>query len=212
MIVYLILELILLIYLIVYKWVLTNETILDLLTFLPIFITAIYMFINRKKITKHDKLLYTALLIALVGDIFLIYIDNVYGIYSFLLVQLLYFYYFNNEKVKKSTLILCALLVLGMCLNLGKRSLFFEGVIYIIIFGHNLYISIKYINNSKKNLFIIIGFILLAICDTNVFIVSIAEMYNILPLLEKICFTIEWVAYISFQLFISFAITKIKES
>lgn len=133
--VYSIVELILLIFLIIHKWFLNNQSILNLLTFLPIFFTALYMFVSKKKIEKPDKLLYLALLIAVVGDIFLIYINNVYGIYSFLLIQLIYFYYFNNSKVKISYLIYIAILVLITCLLLDKKSLVIEGILYFVIFA-----------------------------------------------------------------------------
>ncbi len=207
---YTLVEALLLILLIIYKWLLHNQSVLDLLTFLPIFFTAIYMFANKKIISKQDKLLYLALLIAVLGDIFLIYINNVYGIYSFLLIQLIYFYYFNNEKVKISYLIYIALLVLITCLLLGHSSLIIEGVIYFVIFARNLYSTLNYQEHTKKTLLILIGFIFLAVCDTNVFLVSCLQEYNILPLLEKIFFTIEWTAYISFQVIISYSITKIK--
>lgn len=210
--VYSIVELILLIFLIIHKWFLNNQSILNLLTFLPIFFTALYMFVSKKKIEKPDKLLYLALLIAVVGDIFLIYINNVYGIYSFLLIQLIYFYYFNNSKVKISYLIYIAILVLITCLLLDKKSLVIEGILYFVIFARNIYSTLNYQKHTKKTLLILIGFICLAVCDTNVLIVSIVQEYNIFPLLEKICFTIEWIAYISFQVFISYAITKIKKN
>lgn len=208
---YTLVEAILLILLIIFKWLLNNKSVLDLLTFLPIFFTAIYMFANKKIINKQDKLLYLALLIAVLGDIFLIYINNVYGIYSFLLIQLIYFYYFNNTKVKISYLIFIAILVLITCLLLGHNSLIIEGVLYFVIFARNLHATLNYQKHTKKTLLILIGFICLAVCDTNVFLVSCLEEYNILPLLEKICFTIEWTAYISFQVIISYAITKIKK-
>lgn len=204
-------ELILLIFLIIHKWFLSNQYILDLLTFLPIFFTAIYMFSSRNNIEKKDKLLYYALLIAAIGDIFLIYVNNVYGIYSFLLIQLIYFYYFNNSKVKISYLIYIALLVLVTCLLLKSKSIVIEGVLYFVIFARNIYSTLNHQQHTKKTLLILIGFICLAVCDTNVFLVSIIQEYNISSLLEKICFTTEWIFYISFQVMISYAITKIKK-
>lgn len=211
MLVYFCSQVLFIVFLLFYKWFFNNESVLTVLTFFPIFFTVIYVVMSRYKIERKEKILTFALLIAAIGDVFFMYFNNkIWGIYSFFLIQLFHFYYFDGRKSKIPYFFVIALIVFLICLILKKGNLIFMSVIYFGIFSYNLYTSLRYKMTSRKSIIIIIGFLCLAVCDFSIFLNVLGQKFNILYLLDKFIFTIEWIFYVAFQLLISYAITMLK--
>lgn len=212
MIVYFYSQVLFLLFLVFYKWFFNCESVLNVLTFFPIFFTTIYLLINRRFVEKKEKVLFFALFIAFIGDVFFMYFDNkVYGIYSFFLIQLINFYYFDDNKTKVSFLSFIAITVLFLCFFLKKISLYLIGLCYFVLFSYNTYTALKYKMTNKKYVVINIGFLCLAVCDFSIFLIMLIQKFNLFYLLDKLLFTIEWMFYVSFQVLVSYAITRVKD-
>ena len=178
----------------------TQTNLLNVLTFLPILTTALYTSKYRHQIEKGSKILYVAILFAIFGDLFLIYINNVYGIFFFFLSQICYYLYLTDYKNKEGIALLTTINFI-CCTILKENMLFLEAFVYAVVSIVTCVISTKKVRKRKIPFAYYISFVFLYICDTNLFLLSCISEFR-LSVDTTFFYVLEWISYISFQILI----------
>jgi len=204
---YIVLEIILYILLIINKVFLLSETWLDIFTLLPVLFTTFYFMIHKKKIAKRNHPLSLAIHIATLGDLSFIYIDNIFGIYFFFLIQLCLIYYLHYKVIKKYYLLLLGILIFILCYFLNTHYLIVIAILYFILFLYNLN-TLKEGVRKGKGWLLFLAFLFLAICDIQVFLVYIIDKLHWKVMIENLCFGIEWCFYILFQVLLTYYVMR----
>ncbi len=209
MIFYIILEFICFILIALTKFLFKTRWMLNILTMSPIILTIIYNSFFKKEFQKEKNILYLAILFAGLGDLCFVYFENIYGIYFFFLIQLCLLYYLNKSNLKIAHISILALMVFVLCFTFKKFYLLVIGILYIFIFLFNL-INLKKQSqfNSYLNV-LLFSFVLLSLCDINVFLIYVINYFHKFLYLENIFFVFEWGTYILFQIFITFYLRRI---
>lgn len=209
MVLYVILEVLLYLVIVFCKIFAYKEWILNVLTFLPIILTSMVVTIHVRKNNSEVKPLYLMVMLATLGDLCFIYLDNIYGIYFFFLIQLCLMYYLNSEKLRILYLVFLGILIFAMCFLLNGCYLIIEGILYIMIFLFNLVTMVRRLKSDKWLLLLFTGFVFLSICDFNVMLIYFIKIVEVNYFFENICFIIEWFFYIGFQIMIALYIVGI---
>lgn len=176
----------------------SNESVLDLLTLTPILLSAFFVINYHKNINEDSKMLIYSILAAILGDIFLIYLNPSLGISFFFIAQAFYYSYLSNGKDIKYLIIFCIANSL-FCYYYKELALKPEAFLYALITIFNIIKSIKLIIRNKIKVAYFTSFIFLMICDLALFLQFFFAEYNINLINDEILYVIQWICYIMFQ-------------
>lgn len=192
---YIFIELLILLVILIGKFFI-NESILNIIKFISILINLIVV-INKKSYLK------ICIFFTLIADLFFLIIDNhSIGISIFILVQVLYYLYLNNNKILLNISFINILIVL----ILQNKILMIESIIYGVIQLINIYNYHKESKINKKLNILKYSLILLFLCDLSILFKSIIKI-NIFNITLDI---VEWLFYIISQMIVTIYIKSNK--
>lgn len=190
---YIFIELLILLVILIGKFFI-NESILNIIKFIPILINLIVV-INKKSYLK------ICIFFTLIADLFFLIIDNhSIGISIFILVQVLYYLYLKDNKLLLNISFINILVVL----ILQNKILMIESIIYGLIQLINIYNYHKESKINKKLNILKYSLILLFLCDLSILFKSIIKI-NIFNITLDI---VEWLFYIISQMIVTIYIIK----
>ena len=172
-----------------------NESILNIIKFIPIIINLIVIF------NKKNNYLKLCIFFTLIADLFflIIYIHSI-GISFFILVQVFYFLYLKDNK----KLFIFSFINIIISLILQNNILLIESILYGIIQLINIYNYHKETKINKKINILKYSLILLFLCDLSILFKSIINKDIFIITLD----IVEWLFYIISQMIVTIYIIK----
>lgn len=172
-----------------------NESILNIIKFIPIIINLIVIF------NKKNNYLKLCIFFTLIADLFFLIIDiHSIGISFFILVQVFYFLYLKDNK----KLFIFSFINIIISLILQNNILLIESILYGIIQLINIYNYHKETKINKKINILKYSLILLFLCDLSILFKSIINKDIFIITLD----IVEWLFYIISQMIVTIYIIK----
>ena len=172
-----------------------NESILNIIKFIPIIINLIVIF------NKKNNYLKLCIFFTLIADLFFLIIDiHSIGISFFILVQVFYFLYLKDNK----KLFIFSFINIIISLILQNNILLIESILYGIIQLINIYNYHKETKINKKKNILKYSLILLFLCDLSILFKSIINKDIFIITLD----IVEWLFYIISQMIVTIYIIK----